>query len=118
MGTEKRLIELLDETFDNQYDRNLVITARNTADHLLANGVTFAKDTNVPSWIPVTERLPDHFGVFIVAIKEPFKERVGKDCADFDPLAKKWLTSLHWDKGYKVTHWMELPEPPKEDSHD
>ena len=64
-------------------------------------------------WIPVTERLPDHFGVFIVAIREPCKERVGKDCADFDPFAKTWLPSMCWDKGYEVTHWMELPTPPK-----
>lgn len=68
-------------------------------------------------WIPVSERLPDHFGVFIVAIREPFKERVGKDCADFDPFAKSWLPSMCWDKGYKVTHWMELPEPPGEGSN-
>ena len=76
----------------------------------------FATDNNVGTkWIPVTERLPDHFGVFIVAIREPCKERVGKDCADFDPFAKTWLPSMCWDKGYKVTHWMPLPEPPKED---
>jgi hypothetical protein len=30
------------------------------ADHLIANGVTFATDNNAGSrWIPVTERLPD-----------------------------------------------------------
>lgn len=67
-------------------------------------------------WIPVSERLPDCFGVFIVAIREPYKERVGKDCADFDPFAKTWLPSMLWDKGYKVTHWMPLPEPPKEEN--
>lgn len=66
-----------------------------------------------PKWIPVTERFPEHFGVFIVAIREPNKERVGKDCADFDPFAKTWLPSMCWDKGYEVTHWMPLPEPPK-----
>lgn len=70
-----------------------------------------------PQWIPVSERLPDHIGVFIVAIREPFKERVGKDCANFDPFAKSWLPSMCWDKGYKVTHWMELPEPPGEGSN-
>ena len=85
------------------------------ADSLIANGVTFATETNVGSkWIPVTERLPEHFGVFIVAIREPCKERVGKDCADFDPFEKTWLPSMCWDKGYEITHWMPLPEPPKE----
>lgn len=67
-----------------------------------------------PKWIPVTERLPEHFGVFIVAIREPNKERVGKDCADFDPFAKTWLPSMCWDKGYEVTHWMPLPQAPEE----
>ena len=84
------------------------MTAEDIADYLLENGVT------VQRWIPVTERLPDHFGAFIVAIREPWKEGVGKDCADFDPFEKTWVPSLCWDKGYKVTHWMELPEPPKE----
>ena len=66
-------------------------------------------------WIPVTERLPDCFGVFIVAIHEPFAEGLGTDSADFDPFTKEWLPSMCWDKGYKVTHWMPLPEPPTEE---
>lgn len=33
---------------------------QNTANHLIANGVTFETDNNVGSkWIPVTDRLPD-----------------------------------------------------------
>ena len=79
------------------------------ADNMIANGVTIQR------WIPVEERLPDHFGVFVVAISEPGKMRVGKDCADFDPFAKTWLPSMCWARGYKVTHWMPLPEPPKEE---
>ena len=74
-----------------------------------------ATDNNVGSnWIPVTERLPERFGVFIVAIRQPGMQRAGKDCADFDPFEKTWLPSMCWDKSYKVTHWMPLPEPPKE----
>lgn len=89
-------------------------TAKDIAKRLVENGATFVEDINALSkWIPVDERLPEHFGVFIVAIREPCKERVGKDCADFDPFAKTWLPSMCWDKGYKITHWMPLPEPPK-----
>ena len=40
MGMREKLIELLDETFEKQYDKNLVITAYSTANHLIANGVT------------------------------------------------------------------------------
>lgn len=50
----EKLVELLDETFDNQYDKNLVITARNTADHLIANGVTVQKEAKL-YWKPVDE---------------------------------------------------------------
>lgn len=75
----------------------------------------FATDNIVGhKWIPTAERLPDTFGVFIVAIREPCKERVGKDCADFDPFDKTWLPSMCWDNGHEITHWMPLPEPPKE----
>ena len=115
MTDRERLLEILNKPI---FPHEMVDPLEAVADYLLDNGVTFAKDTNVPSWIPVVERLPDHFGVFIVAIREPGRVRVGKDCADFDPFAKTWLPSLCWDKGYEVTHWMELPEPPKEDGHD
>ena len=49
MTDREKLIELLDETFEKQYDKNLVITARSTADHLLANGVTFTPAIPGPS---------------------------------------------------------------------
>lgn len=80
------------------------------ADHLLANGVTFAKDTNVPSWIPVSERLPEigdrclcnvksfaFPGSFYQAILKYDKYGFVEDCIYTDD----------------VTHWMPLPEPPK-----
>ena len=111
MTDTERLLEILNKPI---FPHENVDPLEAVADYLLDNGVTFATDNNVGSkWIPVTERLPDHFGVFIVAIKEPGKERVGKDCADFDPFEKTWLPSMYWDHGYKVTHWMPLPEPPE-----
>lgn len=90
-------------------------TAEDIADRLIANGVTFATDNNVGNkWIPVTERLPDYFGVFIIAVRMPYRERLFVDSADFDPFAKTWLPSLCWGKGYEVICWMPLPKPPKE----
>ena len=112
MTDRERLLEILNKPI---FPHEMVDPLEAVADYLLDNGVTFATDNNVGNkWIPVSEQFPEHFGVFIVAIKEPGKERVGKDCADFDPFAKTWLPSLCWDHGYKVTHWMELPEPPQE----
>lgn len=39
MTDRDRLIEILTETFDEQYDKRRLITPQHTADHLLANGV-------------------------------------------------------------------------------
>lgn len=63
------------------------------ADHLIANGVT------VQRWIPVTERLPDTEDVFLVWSKD---------------LADMMFCYTSDFKQLEVTHWMPLPEPPKE----
>ena len=78
------------------------------ADYLLANGVTFATDNHVGGkWIPVTERLPEEGGYYMVAhqrsgcVAERFYYR---DCPDL-------FVEVTGDP---VTHWMPLPKPPKE----
>ena len=96
----EKLIDLIWHT-------NTTDTSEEIADHLIANGVT------IQEWIPVSERLPKYFGNFIVAIRNPNSEKLGVDSADFDPFKKYWYPSMCWDKGYEVTHWMPLPEPPK-----
>ena len=68
-------------------------------DHLIANGVTIQK------WIPVTERLPtmddtDETGVVLVYTEN--NEHLIVDSADV------------WRFRDFITHWMPLPEPPKE----
>ena len=82
------------------------------ADFLLANGVTFATDTNAGSkWIRVEERLPEDLenvltcdhkrNIHIMRHHHDFKDPFG--------IAKNNMSY------YPVTHWMPLPEPPKED---
>lgn len=68
------------------------------ADHLIANGVT------VQRWVPVTERLPTYGQEVIV-----YGGNYLKAC----------ITAMRfWDEAhvnwYGVTHWMPLPEPPKD----
>jgi hypothetical protein len=65
-------------------------------------------------WIPVSERLPDKFGEYIVAVTEETGE-IYSDYADFDPYQQRWKTGLFLGCRDKVTHWMPLPEPPKEE---
>ena len=80
------------------------------ADHLLANGVTFATDNNVGGkWIPVTERRPElHTKVLCCGVKG------GRFIAELSTWGNG---DLYWDKkngngSPAVTHWMPLPEPP------
>lgn len=76
------------------------------ADHLIANGVT------IQQWIPVTERLPENFVSVLGYMTDagpfpPVREcyTIGK--AFYFPA----LLDVH-----PVSHWMPLPEPPKEDT--
>ena len=99
--------------------------ARRLIDH--AKPVT---DNNVGcKWIPVTERLPDKDGDYLV-----FKRFAGNAWSDVVSFAKdgrkvsectfgkKWPNVWYYydsEWGYirtdAVTHWMPLPEPPKEE---
>ena len=48
---KEKLIELLNRSFDEQYYKRGLLTARHTAEDLIENGVTFATDNNVGRWI-------------------------------------------------------------------
>ena len=84
--------------------------AERIADHLIANGVTFATDNNVgDKWISVKDRLPED------SVEVNLHTRSGIVGTGFyDKYTKSWVQwyssgSLLVD----VTHWMPLPEPPK-----
>lgn len=66
----------------------------------------------VPRWIPVSERLPDVFKHVLVnipgmsplpTVQEAFREKNGM-----------WYSSGFRYGADEITHWMPLPEPPKE----
>lgn len=68
-----------------------------------------------PRWISVKDRLPTVYGEYIVYITlDDGETRVTCD---------RWVKSSHerWflfdDTGAVVTHWMPLPEPPKEEDN-
>lgn len=86
------------------------------ADCLLAHGVT------VQEWIPVTERLPDADSNYIVVACDegcPYGEGIWYDTvvvvAEYYHGSWTWCESgTEYDLNGLVTHWMPLPEPPKE----
>ncbi len=82
------------------------------ADDLIANGVTFANDKNDGGkWTPTDERLPEHGDVVLCHHKH-------FDCqviCQWDKRSNVWLDDK-WTYGTGcITHWMPLPEPPKEE---
>ena len=119
-NTREKLIELLKSGGVRDFPFNAVL-----ADHLIANGVTFATDNNVgDKWIPVTERLPEddlpketkrvQIRCFVFTDKGSVKT-----CVRERGRTKRngvWgYTAWWWSKTdfAKPTHWMPLPEPPK-----
>ncbi len=99
------------------------------ADHLLANGVTFATGNNDGGkWISVKERLPEVASTH----KTPwdnYTESIRVLCACLQADGKRMVkegyckvyegyeANPHWKIPgtiHSVTHWMPLPEPPKE----
>lgn len=72
-----------------------------------------------PKWIPVSERLPDGEELVLIHCKNGamFVGYCGKQYCDYE---RRWRikTALNSTKLLnlgRVTHWMPLPEPPKED---
>ena len=79
-------------------------------DKLISDSVSNLESTTFPRWIPVTERKPKNF-VSVLGYMT--------DAGDFPPVRECYtvgnafyfpaLRDVH-----PVSHWMEMPEPPKE----
>ena len=76
--------------------------------HYLRKAVAdFATENNFGHrWIPVTERLPEKDGIYLT-----FNKKKEYEFHFFQTGKRMWPAV--WDED-GVTHWMPLPEPPKE----
>ena len=61
-----------------------------------------------PRWIPVSERLPEEEGLYLVSVKNDHKRRYSKTCW--------YMGRNHWFARQDVEAWMPLPEPYKTES--
>lgn len=104
---KEKMVELLKDFFGSNYP---TFVLKSIADHLIANGVTIQK------WIPVSERLPEqdqevlcYMGNFIGTLMDVYTYKGDNKWED---------TYGNWNytdiEG--ITHWMQLPQPPKEES--
>ena len=66
-----------------------------------------------PKWISVKERLPEKAGRYLVCAVNRYGGDRQITAAYYQFGARFHLVDL-----YEVTHWMPLPEPPKEDNHE
>ena len=99
-NTREKLIEILRVPIYPHLDAD---PAEAVADYLLDSGVTVQK------WIPVTERLPKLEKCILVATTHG---TVGEAFRHWDGLFY-WIGDEYTNE-LSVTHWMPLPEPPKE----
>lgn len=95
------------------------------ADHLIANGVTVTDNNVGCKWRPASEP-PKEDGAYLTVQKACGKHLIYKVCRfatnlekidkDFNKRAGWYSYDGEW--GYysisEVTHWMPLPQPPKE----
>ena len=106
MDVREKLVELLNEVQETGVNEipagfgctREYIANEKVASHLTDNGVT------VKEWIPVDDRLPDKPMKCLVYTKRG-------ECGGYD--------ISYYNQGFylqyaNVTHWMPLPEPPKE----
>lgn len=104
MDVRENLVEVLAEFYgvDPMYHG---VDANALADHLIAHGVT------VQEWIPVKDRLPEAGGyVVCIAKRNPFSR--------FMPMVARiekngWVNPITEQYISEVTHWMQMPQPPK-----
>lgn len=67
----------------------------------------------MPKWISVEERLPEDEQDVLVCVNKNTID-TGYCSFGYDPSVRNWW--VYASMSNNVTHWMPLPEPPKEDT--
>ncbi len=100
---KNKLIELLNPIL-LKYRFDAFENSDKIADHLIADGATIQR------WIPANEP-PKEAGEYNVAIKG-----ASVSTTLFYSVHNKAWYDDYFEQPYEVTHWMSLPEPPKEEA--
>ena len=106
LDNREKLIDLMIEA--KKQDPETVPCSEWLAEYLIAHGVV------VQQWIPVTERLPERtLPPKDVLVYHDLGCGMFVDRAWYSYDKKRWCSVLGMK--LKVTHWVPLPEPPKEE---
>ena len=108
MDVREKLVEILKQApFDGKvldewwWEEKI----KRIADHLISSGVT------VQEWVSVDDRLPEEKVDCIVHYKHAYCNNDGYWAIGFCFYDGE---KFRIDLAYKVTHWMPIPQPPKE----
>lgn len=106
--------------FFNAEDEKVLKTAERNAreaygDLRYLQGVKFGVESAAKNrrWIPVTERLPEEFVSVLVHIPSYAPMPTVREAYHVDDC---WVTKIVIFHDDDITHWMPLPEPPKEEA--
>jgi len=99
----------LNKTLDEAAD---AIESTNKAYQMISEA--YEAEVTKQNWIPVAERLPEKYDCYYLVVLNNWN-------TDFCLYTKEkgfgmYITSKWWDANDEVTHWMPLPEPPKEET--
>ena len=97
MDVREKLVELLNNSFAEQYEKRGLLTAPHTAADLIAYGVTVQK------WISVKDRLPE----------KPMKCLVYTKRGEYGGYEITYYNEGFYLQYANVTHWMPLPDEPQ-----
>ena len=69
-----------------------------------------------PRWIPVAERLPETHGHYFIWVARGKGKLIGYDDIGYFGRGKFSWEHISQEWPEEVTHWMPIPEPPKEET--
>ena len=106
-------INCADCFLEDAYDGYNCRIAQKSANWGLGERPSWCPLAEAPRWIPVTEKLPERNGFYLCLYESKAKGGVAMDegLSILQFINKKWCLF----DSYVVTHWLPIPEPPKEE---
>ena len=114
-NTFEKLTEILRNGILAAMDEDNRYLYTDVVDYMMAHGVTLDNQVSSSKWIPVSERLPENMDdrVLVLLPTKSYDYPIGNQHIDTDRYRGEYRKWVRY--GDKVTHWMPLPEPPKEE---
>lgn len=119
--TNEKVIELVNDAFSGYYSEWAGTFTEAEKDELAeANRMATSALKQAPKWIPVSERLPEKTGIYIVTGKTFISSNNFPNDFYRSTQVHKYSEKTGWDTFFsdEIFAWMPLPEPYKEGEAD